>query len=124
MVPTTGGGQFFVAQCGSSSNSNPTMALKEETMLTAQNKTDLATALENRNPYSFLNAMAANQGMELQTGWDSQIEHDSYEIGYWKFKDRSLRVVKAIRIPYTYQDKNGNKIKEYILIGFEGAGGD
>jgi hypothetical protein len=33
-------------------------------------------------------------------------------------------VAKAIRIPYTYRDKDNNIIKEYLLIGFEGSGGD
>lgn len=105
-------------------------------MLTAQNMTDLATALENRNPYSFLNAIVANQGMFLQDGWtppgggtpqggwDTQIEEDSYEGSYWKFKDRSLRVRKAIRIPYDYWDEHGNRVREYLLIGFEGSSGD
>ncbi len=95
-------------------------------MLSNPNKTALATEIENRNPYSFLipTAPAANRGMELPAGWDSEIEQDSYEIGYWKFKERSLRVRKAIRIPYIYRDENGNRVKEYLLIGFEGSSGD
>lgn len=105
-------------------------------------KIALATEIENRNPYSRKNTNAANQGMELQDayipqqpapsappipaqgGWDSQIETDSYEIGYWKFRDRSLRVVRAIRIPYIYRDEDGNKVREHLLIGFEGSSGE
>jgi hypothetical protein len=62
--------------------------------------------------------------MELDENAESQIEEDSYQAGYWKFKDRSLHIAKAIRFPYTYIDENGNKVKEYILIGYEGSGGD
>jgi hypothetical protein len=62
--------------------------------------------------------------MALVGDVESQIEEDSYQAGYWKFKDRSLRIAKAIRFPYTYIDENGNQVKEYVLIGYEGSGGD
>src|SRR5690349_1955919 len=62
--------------------------------------------------------------MELVRDLESQIEEDSYQVGTWKFRDRSLRIAKAIRIPYTYIDENGNKVREYLLIGYEGAGGE
>ena len=91
-------------------------------MLTAVNKTDLANNIENRNPYSFLNA--ANPGMTLSGNWQSEIEEDSYTTGSWQFRGRSLRVAKAIRIPYTYQDAHGNIVKEYLLIGYEGSGSE
>jgi len=104
--------------------------------MSTTHKTALATEIENRNPYGHKNT--ANPGMELQDGWtppappgappqggwDSQIEADSYEIGYWNFRGRSLRVQKAIRIPYIYQDEHGNKVREYLLIGFEGSSGE
>ena len=93
-------------------------------MLTPANKTDLANAIENRNPYSFLNAAAANQGMTLPGNWHSEIEEDVYVDGTWQFKGRSLRIAKAVRIPYTYQDEHGNIVKEYLLIGYEGSGSD
>ena len=70
----------------------------------------------DRNPYK--------HQMQLEDNWGVEIEEDSYQVGYWKFKDRSLRVRKAIRIPYTYVDANGNRVKEYLLIGYEGSGGD
>ena len=93
-------------------------------MLTAANKTALADTIEKRNLYSFLNATAANQGMTLPANWASEIEEDVYVDGTWQFKGRSLRMAKAVRIPYTYQDEHGNIVKEYLLIGYEGAGGD
>jgi hypothetical protein len=61
---------------------------------------------------------------ELVRDFESQIEEDSYQAGYWKFRDRSLHIAKAIRIPYIYIDENGNKVREYILIGYEGSGGE
>jgi len=44
-------------------------------MLTAANKTELADAIEKRNPYSFLNTNAANQGMTLPTHWCTSSRH-------------------------------------------------
>ena len=76
----------------------------------------LGQAICDRNIYR-------NQ-MQLEDGWAVEIEEDSYEVGSWKFKDRSPRVRKAIRIPYTYVDTLGNRVKVYLLIGFEGSGGD
>ena len=93
-------------------------------MLTAANKTALADTIEKRNLYSFLNATAANQGMTLPANWASEIEEDVYVDGTWQFKGRSLRMAKAVRIPYTYQDEHGNIVKEYLLIGYEGSGSD
>lgn len=62
--------------------------------------------------------------MALVRGFESQIEEDSYQAGYWKFKDRSLRIAKAIRIPYIYVDENGNRVRDHILVGYEGSGGE
>jgi hypothetical protein len=75
----------------------------------------LAETICKRNPYGV---------MQLAANWQSEIEEDSYEIGSWRFKDRSPRVAKALRIPYTYRDQDDNIIKEYLLIGFEGSGGE
>jgi hypothetical protein len=61
--------------------------------------------------------------MALVGGFESQIEEDYYQAGYWKFKDRSLRIAKAIRIPYIYVDENGNRVMEHVLVGYEGSGG-
>ena len=92
-------------------------------MLTAANKTELANNIENRNPYSFLGP-AGSQGMTLPPNWQSAIEEDAYVTGSWQFRGRSLRLKKAIRIPYTYQDENGNIVREHLLIGYEGGGSD
>lgn len=93
-----------------------------------QHKQDLGDHIEKRNLYGKKpvqpGSSANDTGMELPTDWDLQIETDSYEIGYWNFRGRSLRVQKAIRIPYLYHDKDGNKVREYLLIGFEGSAGE
>jgi hypothetical protein len=93
-------------------------------MLTPANKTDLATAIENRNPYSFLNTNPANQGMTLPANWQSEVEEDAYVTDSWKFRGQSLRIKKSIRIPYNYQDAHGNSVREYLVIGYEGSGSD
>lgn len=47
--------------------------------------------------------------------------------GQWDFRGTSHYVAKAIRIPYKYYraNKNGGStlVVDYLLIGFEGAGG-
>jgi hypothetical protein len=53
-----------------------------------------------------------------------EIEQDSSQAGHWQFKDRSLRVAKAIRIPHMYMDEDGNTVREYLLSGYEGSGGE
>jgi hypothetical protein len=83
----------------------------DETMLKL-----LGEAIFKRNPYG--------KDMQLATNWQYDIEEDSYEIGSWRFKDRSPRVAKAIRIPYTYKNEANNIVKEYLLIGYEGSGGE
>lgn len=83
----------------------------DETMLK-----QLGETICHRNPYG--------KDMQLAANWQYDIEEDYYEIGSWKFKDRSPRVAKAIRIPYTYKDEHDNIVKEYLLIGYEGSGGE
>jgi len=41
----------------------------------------------------------------------------------WEFKTASYRVQVALRIPYYFTDANGQTVKDYLLIGFEGSGG-
>jgi hypothetical protein len=42
----------------------------------------------------------------------------------WYFKNGENYVAKALRIPYSYTDQNGHEIRDYLLVGFEGGGGD
>ena len=53
---------------------------------------------------------------------------DETEVAYrdleWYFKNGSNYVAKALRIPYIYTDENGREIRDYLLIGYEGGGGE
>ena len=53
---------------------------------------------------------------------------DETEVSYrgvqWYFKNGSNYVAKALRIPYTYKDKYGHDVKDYLLIGYEGGAGE
>jgi len=42
----------------------------------------------------------------------------------WKFKTGMQGVGLALRIPYYFTDKDGQTVKNYLLIGFEGSGGE
>jgi len=53
---------------------------------------------------------------------EDDVEHD-YASTYWTFKGTSHYIKKAIRIPYCFTDKDGQKVRDYILVGFEGGGG-
>ncbi len=96
--------------------------------MTPAEQSDLGQQIDKRNPYSFLDPNiipAGSSSMHLPANFPQlPIEEDAYVTGSWQFKDRSVRIAKAIRIPYTYQDEHGNFVREYLLIGFEGAGGD
>jgi hypothetical protein len=108
------------------------MGMGPPVMMNAADEGTLGNLIGNRNIYPKDRGLAAGtvaggaagKLMQLAATVASQIEEDSYEIGYWKFKDRSLRIAKAIRIPYTYIDENGNTVLEHLLVGFEGEGGE
>ena len=69
------------------------------------------------NPYTqYQNAPAMQPTL-------NETEADSYS-GLWNFKDSPQRVALALRIPYTYTDEHGITLRDYLLIGFEGSGGD
>ena len=96
--------------------------------MTNNERTDLGEQIDKRNPYSFLDpnvVPAGSSSMHLPANFAQlPIEEDAYVTGSWQFKDRSVRIAKALRIPYTYQDKHGNFVREYLLIGYEGSGSD
>jgi hypothetical protein len=90
-------------------------------------RTDLGEQIDKRNPYSFLDGSlaAGTSSMHLPANFQQlPIEEDAYVTGSWQFRARSVRIAKAIRIPYTYQDEHGNLVREYLLIGYEGSGSD
>jgi hypothetical protein len=93
-------------------------------MLTQANKIDLATAIESRNPYSFLNPDVHGQGMTLASDWQSEVEESAYTNAAVTFRGTTRSYHKAFSVPYTYQDVHGNTVKEHMLIVFEGSDGE
>ncbi len=47
-----------------------------------------------------------------------------YKSVEWNFKTASHRVNLPLRIPYYFTDVYGQTVKDYLLIGFEGSGGE
>jgi surface antigen len=47
-----------------------------------------------------------------------------YQVVEWRFKNGSVRAAQSLRIPYYFTDEYGQTVKDYVLIGFEGAGGE
>ncbi len=93
-------------------------------MLTPGNKSALATTIEQRNPYSFLNADASMHGMTLAADWQSHIEESAYTNAAVSFRGMMRSYEKAFRFPYTYCDAHGNTVKEYVIVAYEGASGE
>jgi hypothetical protein len=72
--------------------------------------------------------------LELPSGWDTLLEQDM-DTAQWYFRGQTRQVGKALRIPVTvtriveHEDVNGTstyseeKFRDYLLIGYEGAGG-
>ena len=93
-------------------------------MLTPGQKSALAAAIENRNPYSFVNPDAGMQGMTLATDWQLSIEESAYTNAAVSFRGMMRSYEKAFRFAYTYCDAHGNIVKEYIIVAYEGASGE
>jgi len=90
---------------------------------------DLGLYIFNANPYVTLPAGNTNppapaprKQKALEVMLEDDVEHD-YASTYWTFKGTSHYIKKAIRIPYCFTDKDGQKVRDYILVGFEGGGG-
>jgi uncharacterized protein (DUF1015 family) len=99
--------------------------MKDYSMLTTDQKIALGNAIEQRNPYSFLNVTdPGRQGMMLSMDWTNQIQENAYAHSIVAFRRSDLSIVKVVRIPYTYQDAHGNVIQEHVLIAYEGSAGE
>ena len=93
-------------------------------MLTPANKSALGAAIEQRNPYSFVNPDASMQGMTLSADWQSHIEESAYTNAAVSFRGMMRSYEKAFRFAYTYCDAHGNTVKEYVIVAYEGASGE
>jgi hypothetical protein len=75
---------------------------------------DLVNTINLANPYTTAPTYeAANNDVVIEQQLD---------VGNWNFKGVPHHVEKAIRVSYTYTDENGVKIRDYLLIGYEGGG--
>jgi len=80
---------------------------------------DLGEIICNRTPY---------KKMELPEHWEDRIEWDT-QTGDWNFRGVARRVAKALRIPviityYNSQTGEDETYQDWLLIGYEGAGGE
>lgn len=85
------------------------------------NPTLLGQLIFDENPYSPTPPPPAKKTLNLKI--------EETEVSYrpemeWYFKNTSNYVKKALRIPYSYTDTDGHEIVDYLLIGFEGGGGE
>ena len=85
------------------------------------NPTHLGQLIFDENPYSLPPVPPAPKTLNLMI--------EQTEVSYrpemeWYFKNTENYVKKALRIPYCYKDKDGHDIVDYLLIGFEGGGGE
>ena len=81
------------------------------------NPTHLGQLIFDENPYSTQVPPKQFKVMIEETEVD-------YKESEWYFKNGDNYVKKALRIPYCYTDKNGHEIRDYLLIGYEGGGGE
>jgi len=87
--------------------------------ITAQ---DLGKYIFKANPYT----RKEDPGEPFPTPMNpdlTETEKD-YQVVEWRFKNGSVRVAQSLRIPYYFTDEYGQAVKDYVLIGFEGAGGE
>lgn len=71
--------------------------------------------IEDANPY----LVGTNPNLQYE---NPIVVEQQLDVGNWNFKGIPHHIEKAIRIPYTYTDDNGVRIRDYLLIGYEGGG--
>ena len=88
-------------------------------MASTSDPKDLGQLIFDENPYSSLQTTAPKK-FELMVD-ETEVDYKGLE---WYFKNGDNYVKKALRIPYIYKDANNHVIRDYLLIGYEGGGGD
>ena len=78
---------------------------------------DLGQLIFDETPYS---TQVSPKQFEVMLN-ETEVDYKGLE---WYFKNGDNYVKKALRIPYCYTDKNGHEIRDYLLIGYEGGGGE
>jgi Dyp-type peroxidase family len=113
-VSVSGGGYFFAPSIRALAYlADPTRPwIDEEKEMPYEGYQGLAQLMSEENPYG-------SDG-ELPDDLDEATARDP-RVNWWYFDGKPRRVAKAIRIPYTYV-RNGQKLTDHLLIGFEGQG--
>ena len=57
--------------------------------------------------------------MQLPDNWENEVEWDEARI-VWNFRGVDRRVARALRIPVTIT-YDGQKYRDWLIIGYEGA---
>ena len=142
-VSVTGGGYFFAPSLRALAGlARPLTAftLKKETDVATDVQGMLGQFIFNENPYPWAmnlpNLATQNpQGVErdgigqnfnaVQPYGTTDVYPDKAKVMqglFWYFDGNPHRVSKAVRVAYTYV-VNGEQFTDYLLIGYEGAGG-
>ena len=79
---------------------------------------ELGRYIARANPYKGNPQDAEPQNFDVML---DETEKDKYGVK-WYFRGQELRIAAALRIPYCFTDKDGQPVRDYILIGFEGMG--
>ena len=76
----------------------------------------------NANPYT--RKEESDDSFPTAMNPDLTETEKNYQVVEWKFKNDTVRVALSLRIPYYFTDEYGQTVKDYLLIGFEGSGGE
>ncbi len=146
-VTMTGGGYFFSPSIQALTQlANSRKARTEEAMTMADDNSRLGEFILRQDPYDW--KKAGLPGRPLPANLDAApgvkktgmgVHHDAmkpfdfeytpdqpqyWEGGlFWNLGDTTVRISKAVRIDYEYEDADGKLVRKGLVIGFEGAGG-
>jgi hypothetical protein len=76
------------------------------------------------DPHMFVGARSESSDQNVKDVW---MEIDSNYPSSWTFKGQEQKVNTALRIAYRWKKERGGKtvwMTDYLLIGFEGSGGN
>ena len=143
-VSVTGGGYFFAPSLQALAGlARPLMAfsLEKELDVPVDMEKQLGAFIVGENPYPWkmalpdLTALPNPQGVErdgIGQNYNATTPYGKTDVYddkakvmqglFWYFDGKPHRMSKAVRIEYTYT-VNGEQFKDYLLIGYEGAGG-
>jgi Dyp-type peroxidase family len=143
-VTVTGGGYFFSPSIDALTQLANVATREDATM--ADDNSRLGEFILRQDPYNW--KAAGLPGRPLPASLDSSPDvkmtgmgkhHDAntpfdfeytpdqpqyWEGGlFWNLGDTTVRISKAVRIDYEYEDSSGNLVRKGLVIGFEGSGG-